>query len=172
MKAIKIILGIITILVVGFFITGLVVKETVYETEIVINKPVSEVFELIKDKSKIKEWVTDVKSVEVMKETPSITGSLYKMTVDNRGNEVTMTQKVLAHVPNEKITHFFDAENMLKTDDYLFSEDENGSTIITKTSSCRSESYIMSCLFPYFKSTFQEIDQKYLNNLKQLAEKQ
>jgi len=170
MKAIKIILGIFTVLVIGFFVTGIVIKETVYTTEITVNKPVEEVFELFNDTTRKKEWVTDLKSVEIMKETPAITGSIYKMTVDNRGNEVTMTEKVLAFVPNEKVTHFFDAENMLKTDEYIFIA-EGEKTIIKKTSSCRSESYIMSCIFPYFKSTLKQIDQKYLNNFKELAEK-
>ena len=171
MKTIKIILVTITVLVIGFFVTGLIIKETVYHTEVTINKPVTEVFELFNDNSRMVEWVTDLNSVEVMKETPAITGSVYKMTVDNRGRQVAMTKKVLAYVPNEKVTHFFDAENMLKTDDYIFTEEE-GKTIIKKTSSCKSESYIMSCLFPYFKGTFKEIDQKYLNNFKELAEKE
>lgn len=171
MKAIKIILVIITILMAGFFVTGLLIKETVYNTEVTVNKPIEEVFELFNDTSRIKEWVTDLKSVEIMKETPSVTGSVYKMTVDNRGKQVAMTKKVLAYVPNEKVTHFFDAENMLKTDDFLFVE-KDGKTTIKKTSSCKSESYIMSCIFPYFKNTFKEIDQKYLNNFKDIAEKQ
>ena len=80
-----------------------------------------------------------------------------------------MTEKVMAYVPNEKVTLFFDAENMLKTNDYLFSE-KNGVTTITLNSSCKSESYIMACMFPYFKSVFKEQDQSYLNNFKAFAE--
>lgn len=51
-----------------------------------------------------------------------------------------MTKKILAFVPNEKITLFYDAENMLKKDDYLFSE-ENGITTITLKANCQSESF-------------------------------
>ncbi len=40
----------------------------------------------------------------------------------NQGQEITMTEKVMAYVQNEKVTLFFDAENMLKTDDYVFTE--------------------------------------------------
>ena len=82
-----------------------------------------------------------------------------------------MTEKVLAYVENEKVTLFFDAENMLKTDDYAFTENDGKTTIILN-SSCKSDSYIMACLFPYFKGTFQEQDQSYLNNFKEFMEKE
>ncbi len=42
--------------------------------------------------------------------------------IENQGQEILMTQKVIAYVKNEKVTLFFDAENMLKRDDYNFKE--------------------------------------------------
>ena len=81
-----------------------------------------------------------------------------------------MTEKILAYVKNEKVTLFFDAENMLKRNDYLFKE-QKGVTMITLNTSFQSESYIMACLYPYFKGTLQEQDQAYLNNFKELIEK-
>jgi len=171
MKAIKIILAIITFLVVAFLVTGLLVKETSYTTEVTVNKPLNEVFEIFNDLSKKKNWIKDLKSVEIVNENPDKTGSTYILVVNNRGTEVTMTEKVLAYVPNEKVTLFFDAQNMLKTDEYTFSE-KDGISTIKKNSNCKSDSYIMSCIFPYFKGTFQEIDQTYLNNFKAYLEQE
>ena len=170
MKAIKIILSVISILVVAFLITGLVVKETTYKTQVVINKPVEEVFKLFTTIDSVQNWVTDIKSIEVINQNPNIIGSTYKMKVDNRGDEVTMTQKVLAYVPNEKVTYYYDAENMIKTDSYSFLV-VNNATTITKSSACSSNSYIMACVFPYFKATLREIDQQYLDNFKVFSEK-
>jgi hypothetical protein len=90
--------------------------------------------------------------------------------IENQGQEILMTQKVIAYIENEKVTLFFDAENMLKRDDYNFKE-KRGITTITLNSSCQSESYLMACMFPYFKNTFQEQDQKYLNSFKAFVEK-
>ena len=59
---------------------------------------------------------------------------------------------------------------MLKKDDYVFTE-KNGVTTITLNASCQSESYVMACMFPYFKGTFKEQDQAYLNNFKAYIEK-
>ncbi|MEE9407926.1 MAG: SRPBCC family protein [Polaribacter sp.] len=170
MKTIKIILGIITTLVVIFLATGLIVKETNYTAQVSVNKSVQEVFEVFNKKENIKNWIPDIKTFEVVNNNPGITGSIYKIVVENQGQEIAMTEKVLAYVPNEKVTLFFDAENMLKTDDYVFTE-KDGITTIVLNSSCQSDSYIMACMFPYFKGTFQEQDQTYLNNFKAFIEK-
>ncbi|MBU3013032.1 SRPBCC family protein [Polaribacter vadi] len=171
MKIIKIILGIITALTIVFFATGLFVKETNYTTQVSVNKPLEEVFTTFNNQENLKEWIPEIKSFEVINETLGRTGNTYKIVVVNQGQEITMTEKVMAYIPNEKVTLFFDAENMLKTDDYIFTT-ENELTTVTLNSSCRSDSYIMSCLFPYFKGTFKRQDQDYLNNFKSFVEKQ
>ena len=171
MKTIKVILAIISVLVVAFFLTGLIVKETKYTAQVSVNKPISDVFKTFNNSENIKNWIPEVKSFEVVNENPGKTGSIYKIVVENQGEEITMTEKVIAYVQNEKVTLFFDAENMLKTDDYVFVE-KDGITTITLNSSCQSDSYVMACMFPYFKGTFQEQDQTYLNNFKAFVEKQ
>ena len=169
MKAIKIILVIITVLVLAFFLTGLFVKETTYLATTSINKPLDVVFTKFNESEKIKNWIPEIKTFEVLEEKPGKVGSTYKVVVESNGQEITMTEKVLSYVPNEKVTLFFDAENMLKTDDYLFT-DEEGKTVVKLNSSCQSDSYIMACLFPYFKGTFQKQDQQYLDNFKAYIE--
>ena len=170
MKTVKIILGIITALTLVFFATGLFVKATNYSAQVNVNKPIEEVFTTFNNQENLKNWIPEIKSFDVIQEKAGKTGSTYKMVVENQGQEITMTEKVLAYVPNEKVTIFFDAENMLKTDDYVFTEN-NGQTIITLNSSCQSDSYIMACMFPYFKSVFKEQDQSYLSSFKQYIEK-
>jgi hypothetical protein len=169
MKTIKIILGIITALVLVFFATGLLVKETNYRAQVSVNESLTEVFTSFNKTDNVNNWIPEIKTVETLNENVGKTGSSYKIVLDNKGQEITMTEKVMAYVPNEKVTLFFDAENMLKKDDYVFTEN-NGVTTITLNSSCRSDSYIMACMFPYFKSTFQNQDQAYLNNFKSYIE--
>lgn len=169
MKAVKIILGIITSLILVFLLTGIFIKETTYVAAVSIDKPIESVFESFNTSENIKEWVPEVVSFEVINNNPGKIGSVYKLVVENQGQEIEMTQKVLSYVVNEKVTLFFNAENMLKTDDYIFTENE-GVTTITQNVSCRSDSFIMACLFPYFKGTFKEQDQGYLNNFKNYLE--
>jgi len=171
MKGIKIILGIVTILVIVFFSTGLIVKETTYQVKVEIKKPLQTVFSVLNNQELMKEWLTDVKSVTPINVKPGIVGSEYKMIVENQGKEMVMNEKVIAFIPNKKVTLFFDADDMLKTDDYRFSFSEDKTTIV-KEVVCKSDSYLMSCVFPYFKGMFIEIDQKYLDNFKAYIEKQ
>jgi uncharacterized membrane protein len=169
MKTVKIVLGIISAITIIFFATGLVIKETNYMAQVSINKPVDEVFLAFNKKENIKNWIPEVKSVEIIQENLGKTGSTYKVVLDNNGEKIVMTEKVMAYVPNEKVTLFFDAENMLKTDDYTFIE-KNGKTTIQLNASCQSDSYIIACLFPYFKGTFKNQNQSYLNNFKTFIE--
>jgi uncharacterized membrane protein len=170
MKTIKVILIIISILVLAFLVTGIVIKETSYTAEVSIEKPVATVFNNFMKIESVKNWIPDIKSVKAVNKNIGIIGSVYKVVVLNQGQEIAMTEKIMAYVPNEKVTLFFDAENMLKKDDYLFTE-ENGVTTITLNASCQSESFLMACMFPYFKGTFQAQDQSYLNNFKTFLEK-
>jgi len=170
MKTIKIILGIITAFVVVFLATGLLIKETSYTTQITINKPVEEVFETFSNSENIKKWIPEIKSFEVINENIGKTGSSYKIVIENQGQDIEMNQRVIAYVKNEKLTLYFDAENMLKRDNYIFKE-KNGNTVISVNTSCQSESYLMACMFPYFKGTFKEQDQAYLNDFKVFVEK-
>ena len=169
MKTIKVILIIISTLVVAFLATGLLVQQTNYSATVSINKPVDEVFNDFMQIDSVKNWIPDIKSVKPVHINPGITGSIYDVVVLNQGQEIAMTEKIMAYVLNEKVTLFYDAENMLKKDDYLFSE-ENGITTITLNAACQSESFIMACMFPYFRGTFQAQDQSYLNNFKKFLE--
>jgi len=169
MKTIKVILIIISTLVVAFLATGLLVQQTNYSATVSIDKPIDEVFSNFMQIDSVKNWIPDIKSVKPVNINPGITGSVYDVVVLNQGQEIAMTEKIMAYVLNEKVTLFYDAENMLKKDDYLFSE-ENGITTITLNAACQSESFIMACMFPYFRGTFQAQDQSYLNNFKKFLE--
>lgn len=169
MKTIKVILIIISTLVVAFLATGLLVQQTNYSATVSIDKPIDAVFSNFMQIDSVKNWIPDIKSVKPVHINPGITGSVYDVVVLNQGQEIVMTEKIMAYVLNEKVTFFYDAENMLKKDDYLFSE-ENGITTITLNAACQSESFIMACMFPYFRGTFQAQDQSYLNNFKTFLE--
>ena len=169
MKTIKIILGIITFFVLAFFLTGFFVTETTYEVRVTVEQPISEVFASFINIDNRKNWIPEIQSIAIVSENSNIVGNIHQVVVDNKGQIITMTEKVIAFVPNEKVTLFFDAQNMLKTDAYVFTK-SNGGTTIQLNSSCRSDSYLMACMFPYFKGTFQAQDQSYLNNFKAYLE--
>lgn len=169
MKRIKIILGIISLIVLVFFATGALKRETSYTVQIQINKPIAQVFDAFTTIENKKQWIPELKSVEIVNENVGKTGSEYQLMIQNQDQKMLISEKIMAYVPNKKVTLFHNAENMLKTNDYVFSE-SNGLTNITLQATCSSDSYLMSCLFPYFKGTFKNQDLSYLTNFKTFLE--
>tara|TARA_R110002073_G_scaffold15953_2_gene62073 strand:- start:3336 stop:3848 length:513 start_codon:yes stop_codon:yes gene_type:complete len=170
MKAIKIIVTILIIITVVFFGTGLIVKQSDYVVEVKVDKPISEVFKMFNDQSTVKDWIPEFLSIDAIDIKEGVTGSIYDITVDNKGQKSKIRERILAYVENEKVTFSFDREGVFKTDDYIFKGDGTKTTIVLN-SSYQAKSYIFACVLPYFKGTFKELDQKYLNNFKAFAEK-
>ena len=170
MKAFKISLRFIAIVLLIFISTGLLIKEISYKLEIQIDKPLSDVFVVFNDQSELKNWMPEIKSIKIIDQKPGIVGSVYKILVDNDGETVQMKEKILAYIPNKKVTLYFKVEDMLKTDDFSF-EERNGKTILSLHVLCKTDSFFLQCLFPYFKGKFVDADQKYLDNFKAYIEK-
>ena len=169
MKRVKIILGIISILVLVFFATGAFIKQTTYTVQVQINKPIAEVFDAFNAIENKQKWIPELKSVEVVNENIGKTGSEYQLMIENQDQKMMISEKIMAYIPNQKLTLFHNAENMLKTNDYIFTE-SNGLTNISLQATCTSDSYLMACLFPYFKGTFKNQDLSYLTNFKAFIE--
>jgi len=170
MKTVKIIVTFLVILTVIFFATGLVVKESTYSIEISIDKPLEETFAKFNDISTISEWIPEYKSIEVTDKKAGVTGSVYRITVVNKDQEVTIREKILGYVKNEKVTLYFDREAFEEIDDFTFKR-VGSKTMITLNSSYQAKSYILGCVLPYFKGKFKGADQLALDNFKVFAEK-
>lgn len=170
MKAVKIVLGIVTALVLVFLLTGVIVTEVKYTAEIEINKPINEVFKNIENVDFMKKWLPEVKSIEPIEEKVGVVGSTYTMTVINQGQEMKMVEKITAYIPNEKMTFQFDSDQMTKIDDYNFIANGNKTKMI-QNCSVNSKSYITACLFPYFKGTFKNLSLSYMKRFKEEVEK-
>ncbi|WP_369049462.1 SRPBCC family protein [Tenacibaculum sp. UWU-22] len=170
MKIIKNILVVIVILSLIFFATGLVVKETQYTTEITINSSINKVFDTFEDTNKTGQWQPEIKLIEPIQENTEKVGSTYKIVVENKEQKIEMIKKIMAYIPNKKITFQFDSNQMIKIDDYNFVAVGN-TTKITQHSIIRPKNYIMSCIFPYFKSKLKKVSYGYLKQLKEVVEK-
>jgi uncharacterized protein YndB with AHSA1/START domain len=169
MKAIKLIFAVVTLMAIVFFSTGLFIKETRYQVRVEIQKPISEVFMIFNTDDVMMKWMPEIKSIQPIFVKPGMVGSQYKMDVENDGQKSSITKKIMAYIPNQKLTLYYDAQDMQKTEDYHFTE-ENGNTLLVKDVVTKSESYILNCMFPYLKGFFEDIDQRYLDTFKTYIE--
>lgn len=169
-RILKILGGLLLLLMIVFFATGLVVKETTYQVSVTIDKPVEEVFKVFNNQSKLKDWIPSVKVFEPIEEKEGKVGSTYRMVVDNQGKDFEMTERITVFEENKRVGLEFDAQGMFKTDDIIFTS-SGTSTTITNNASCRGTTYLTKCMFPYFKSAFIKTDQASLDNFKTMVEK-
>lgn len=170
MKVVKIVLGILIVISLAFFCTGLIIKENQYSYEITINKPLESTFELFNDQEKVNEWIPEITKIESINSKPGKVGSEYRVTMENEGVILSKKEKILAFVKNKKVTYYFNAEGVYKTDDYTFESDDN-KTIISLQATYTGKSYLMNCVLPYFKGVFKDVDVRNLNSFKAYAEK-
>lgn len=171
MKAVKIILSFITLLSLTFFATGLLIKEVKYKAKAVIYKPIEVVFKEFNETENFKKWIPEIKEIKIIKSKPEKIGSEYLLTVQNKGFETQVQQKIISFVKNQKITLESSMKDMKKIDDYILTKKDDSLTIVECKANYRSESYILGCVLPYFKKKFKEQDQKHLDNLKRILEK-
>ncbi len=170
MKAVKIVLGVVTALVVIFLITGIIVTDVKYTAEVEIDKPIEKVFKDFQNVELMKKWLPEVKSIEPIEEKEGIIGSTYKMVVTNQGQEIVMMEKIIDYIPNKKMTFRFDSDQMVKIDDYNFIANGNGTKMVQHCS-VNSKSYLMGCLLPYFKGSLKDLSLSYMNRFKTEVEK-
>lgn len=170
MKAVKIVLGVVTSLIIVFLLTGLIVTDVKYTAEIEIDKPIEKVFEDFQNVELMKKWLPEIKSIEPIEVKEGVIGSTYKMVVTNRGQEIVMIEKITDYIQNKKMTFQFDSDQMIKIDDYNFIA--NGDTTkMVQNCTVNSKSYMMGCLFPYFKGSLKDLSLSYMNRFKNEVEK-
>ncbi|MFL0093678.1 SRPBCC family protein [Tenacibaculum maritimum] len=169
MKTIKIILGIIIVLVVAFFATGIVVKDIKYTAEVEINKNIKTVFSMFTDAKKFIQWQPEIIAIRPITEKEQITGSTYELTIKNGEQKIKMQEVIKTYLANQIITFQFRSNNLLKTDIYTF-QSKGGRTKIIQNSALINNSYIASCVFPYFKGALKEKSQESLERLKKIVE--
>lgn len=145
-----------------FFAAGYFVPEVHYTTKAVVERPLDSVWLDFNNIDLIDRWIPEIEKVEVINQEPGIQGNRYRMTAVNGGKTTVLTETVAEFVEFERVTLHIDAGDMIKTDSYSFSYD-NAQTLIQGSHTCRGRTYIHRCIYAFFKSMFQKIDQTYLH---------
>jgi len=171
MKALKITGVVILLLILGFLSIGFFSVKQVYQAETEIQRPVNEVFQLFNDHEKISEWIPEVKSFEIIQETPNLVGNTYKMMIENEGELMELRETLTGFKKNKMVKMEFSAGWMNKTNHFTFTKTENGTHILANYTVQGNNPFAKS-LFAFFTKMFREIDSKNLYQFKQFVEKQ
>lgn len=162
---------IVLAILLGFLAMGLIKPEVKYNSEVVVDAPIEEVFTTFNDMDKIKNWIPQITKIETVEEKPEVVGSKYIMTLEQDGQLTEMQEIVTSFQKNKEVGISFEAGIMLKSDVFDFSETPEG-TRVTGNHVAKGSTYFARCMFAFFGGMFEEIDQTSLDEFKKYVESQ
>jgi len=94
MKALKILGGILLVVILAFFLIGVVKPTTSYQNTVTINRPAEVVWQVFTDVEKMDRWLAGMQSIETLEGEPMAEGSRYRLIFDMEGEEIAITEEV------------------------------------------------------------------------------
>ena len=169
MKILKYVVGTLVVLFGLFLLIGVFTPSVKYTNEITIDKPVKESWAVMMDESKTDQWLTGLKSYELISGTKNEVGSKYKMIMVENGEEMEMTETITAKKDNEHMAMHFDSDIIESDLDMVFI-DKEGKTYIKTNAEAKGKNAIWRSVFALSKSHFVEGDMTVLKNMKKVIE--
>jgi hypothetical protein len=149
---------------------GLLTPSISYNSEITIDKSLKEAWAVMKDESKINEWlqgITDIKHISGEKGT---VGAVTQYTFDNKGQESIIVETIKSITPKEQITMDFVMKDVMIMGYQLNFVDKGEKTLIKSSTVNKGEGIIMRSMMPFMKSSMKVQEYENMNNLKTLID--
>ena len=169
MKVLKYIGIAFAALLVIFFGAGLMTSEIAYESEVVINKPVEEVWAVMQDDSRISEWLKEVKRIEPVSGERGTVGAVSKIYVDQGGEEMFMEETITALEPQKHMAMTFTMDFM-DMDYEMHLESMDGKTKVKSNSVTTGNSFFAKSMLAFMGGSMEEQENTNLQNLKTMIE--
>jgi len=171
MRILKFLAKVLAVVIILFFLSGLLFSKISYTTIQRINLPVDQTFALFNDSSKMKHWVEGLQSFKTIEEKPGVVGSRYQIVIDAQGTFTKMEELVTSYKENEKVSLTIESIELIKKDNYTFQAVDDY-TLIRNESSTAGKTYFLKCLYASFYFLMKRTDQGNLDSFKDFAEKE
>ena len=169
MKYVKYILGILGILIIGFFLLGLIKSEVSYKCEIMIDKPLAESWKVTQDEDKLSEWLPGLQKIEHVSGTPGTVGAVSDVYFVEDGQEMIIRETITDIVPEESISMSY--ENDFMNMDYtMVMTSADGQTKINSSTVAVGNGMISKSLMALMGNSIKKQEETNLNNLKKAIE--
>jgi len=170
MKYLKYILGILAILVIGFFLLGLIKPEVSYECEIMVDKPLAESWAVSQDEEKMTEWLPGYQKIEHVSGSPGTVGAISDVYFITDGQEMIIRETITDIVPNESIAMKF-ASDFMDMDYKLTMTSLDGKTKISSSTTAVGNGMVSKSLMALMGNSIKTQEETNLTNLKKTIEK-
>ena len=169
MKYVKYILGIIALLVVAFFLIGLIKPKVSYKSEISVEKPIAESWAVIQDEGKLSEWLPGLQKIEHISGTPGTVGAVSNVYFDTDGQKMVIRETITDIVPNESISMSYESDFM-NMDYTMTIDDDNGKTKINTRTTAVGNGMFSKSVMAFMGSSLETQEDINLSNLKKTIE--
>ncbi len=159
------VIGVLLTIMVVFFSAGIVREKVTYETEISIEVGLDRAWSQFNDRTMMIHWLSEIENIVEISKEPGKVGSRNRITVQNNGERMVMTETVVVFEPKKRIALRTEGGQMIKQDDYYF-EESNGITTVKGEHTCRGRNYIHRCMFAFFRRMFKKVDQHSLERFR------
>lgn len=169
MKYLKYILGVLAVLVIGFFLLGLIKPELSYECEVMVDKPLSESWAVSQDIEKMSDWLDGFQKTEHVSGSPGTVGAISDVYFITDGEEMTIRETITDIVPNESISMSF-ASDFMDMDYKLTMKSVDGKTKISSSTTAMGNGVVSKSIMALMGSSIKAQEETNLSNLKKTIE--
>lgn len=141
-------------------------------SQVIINKPVEEVWNYFDNPDNMTKWLTGLQSFEHLSGTPGEVGAKSKHTYDNNGKTIVLIEEITSRIANKELKGTLTHDMMESTMDNQFEDLGDGRTKVTATVNTKFKSLVFKLLSPFMKRGFQNRQNNDLRRLKELVEQQ
>lgn len=170
MKYLKYILGILAVLIIAFFLLGIISPEVSYDCEIIVDKPLGESWAVTQDEEKMPDWLEGFKSIEHVSGVPGTTGAVSDVYFITDGQEMTIRETITEIIPNESISMSF-ASDFMDMDYKLIMKFIDGKTKINSSTTAVGNGMFSRSVMALMGKSIKTQEETNLINLKKTIEK-
>jgi carbon monoxide dehydrogenase subunit G len=142
------------------------------ETKIVINKSVKEVWDFFKNPDNLIRWLSGLQKFEHVSGVPGAVGAKAKHHFLERGKELILEGEITEVVEHKKVVGILDSSMMLNTVSNFFNDLGNNHTEVIISTETQFKGFLWKQIGPLMKGEFKKRQEKDLQTLKEILEKQ
>ena len=169
MKYLKYILGILVILVLGFFLLGLIKPNVSYDCEIIVEKSLAESWAVSQDEETMSKWLMGLQKIEHVSGTPNEVGAVADIHFINEGQEMIIRETITEIIPNKSVSMTFTSDFM-DMDYKLSMTSIDGKTKISSSTDAKGNGMVSKSLMALMGSSMETQEETNLTNLKKTIE--
>lgn len=141
-----------------------------YSASVEVNKPIEEAWDIYTDESRMGEWLTGYKSMELIEGEPLTVGSKHKILFEDRGRELVLIETVTAIDPPREFAFDLDHEIMNSSMSITLESIGANRTRLVSTTETRSPKLLWKIILPFMTSQMRKRNRGDLEMLKAMIE--